>query len=203
MPAEATEGASLSSKLLKATAATAAAVVIAVGAYWYWSPYLAMNSMKTAAQKQDADAFNEYVDYPRLRESFKGQFGAKMADVLGSKTSGGSDAERAGSAFGAILGMAFVDKLIDAMVRPEMVMKAWSAGRLQTPGKANEAGAESGAKKAEVRWVVERKGVDRILAYGAASEDAASDPEKRFGFVFERSGVASWKLVEVRLPADK
>lgn len=190
----------MSSKLLRATAA---AVVIAVGAYWYWSPYLAMNSMKSAAQKQDADAFNEYVDYPRLRESFKGQFGARMADVLGGKAPGSSDAERAGSAFGAMLGMAFVDKLIDAMVRPEMVMKAWSAGRLQTPGKASEAGGESGAKKADVKWVVERKGLDRVLVFGVDDKDPSPEPAKRAGFMFERKGFASWQLVEVRLPENK
>jgi hypothetical protein len=68
-------------KLLKAAVVVAA---LAVPAYWYWSPYHALHSMKAAAQARDADDFNQYVDYPKLRESLKGQFSAMMAESLGS-----------------------------------------------------------------------------------------------------------------------
>ena len=51
----------------------------------YWSPILALRSLQTAAQDGDAEAFNEHVDYPRLRDSVKGQFSATLAQKLGTE----------------------------------------------------------------------------------------------------------------------
>jgi hypothetical protein len=89
-----------------------AALVLAVagiGGYWYFSPYLTMKSMRSAAQTADADAFNDKVDYPKVRESLKGQMTAMMAEKLGPTDNGFA-------AFGAMLGMALVNKVVDAMV---------------------------------------------------------------------------------------
>jgi len=58
-----------------------------VGAYWYWSPFLAMHQLRTAAREGDTDSFNDRVNYPRLRESLKGQFSAMMAEKLDGATS--------------------------------------------------------------------------------------------------------------------
>lgn len=81
-----------------------------------------MHSMRSAALAQDSDAFNQFVVYPKPHESFKGQFGAKMANAMGKSSTGDNDVAKAGAATGAALGMALVDRMIDAMVRPEMVM---------------------------------------------------------------------------------
>ncbi len=96
----------------------AALIVAAAGvtAYWYFSPYLALRNIAAAVEAQDADAFNEIVDYPRLRESLKGQFSAQMAQRFGDTSRPSS-----GALF-AMLGMAFVNQQIDGLVRPEMVM---------------------------------------------------------------------------------
>jgi hypothetical protein len=56
--------------------AVAAVVAVLLGmtalaAYWYWSPLLTMRTMRAAAEEKDADRFNQYVDYARLRESLK------------------------------------------------------------------------------------------------------------------------------------
>ena len=174
--------------------------IAAVGAYWYWSPVLDMRSMKASAEKKDADAFNQYVDYPKLRESLKGQFNAKMAGMLG-RSSGGGDMERAGSAIGAMLGLALADKMIDAMVRPEMVMRAMSDAKLQSPMGPGSKEADAGGAKREVKWTLERKGLNRVIAYGADREQAMGDG--RFGFVFDRTGFAAWKLTEIRLPTKE
>jgi hypothetical protein len=56
--------------------------IAALVAYWYWSPFLALKQMQSAARAQDADAFNRHVDYPRLRDSLKGQMAARMAAEL-------------------------------------------------------------------------------------------------------------------------
>lgn len=184
-------------------AIAAGALLIAVtGAYWYWSPYLAMNSMRSAAEKQDADAFNQYVDYPKLRESLKGQFSAMMTNELGKRPSSGGDMESAGAALGTMLGLAFADRFIDAMVRPEVVMQAMTEGKLQNPARGKQSGSSTpaGHSPEEVKWSVHRKGVDRVVVRGVQG-DATLDGTP--GFVFDRSGFASWKLTEIRLPATK
>lgn len=185
-------------------AAVAGVILIAaVGAYWYWSPYVAMSSMKDAAEARDADTFNQYVDYPKLRESLKGQFSAMMTKEIGKQRSGGSEFEKAGAALGAMLGLAFADKFIDAMVRPEVVMQAMAEGKMQDPTagrKPGATGSEARPPEKEVQWSVERKGVNRVVARGAQGEASLSDSPS---FVFDRSGFADWKLTEIRLPTSK
>ena len=180
---------------------TSAAVVIAaaIAAYWYWSPYIAMNSIREAAKQGDAENFNRRVDYPKLRESLKGQFKAQMAGIIGEPDKGSNDARRAGGALGAMLGMAMADRMIDAMVSPEMVMKAMSEGKFQNPSQ-RERGDPNVIGK-DVKWNVERYGVDRVIAYGGEAGKGAVPMDRKVGFVLDRAGFATWKLSEVRLPA--
>jgi hypothetical protein len=182
------------SKLL-ARVAVAAAVLLA--AFWYWSPYWDLRQMAAAARAGDADTFNAHVDYSRLRESVKGQFAAKMAEAMGK-----IDASNPFSAMGAAIGMGMVNAIVDAMVRPEVVMKAMAEGKLapQKTDGAPPVSTEGGSKPAEPHWKFERDGVNKIVSYAIdpAHPDAAN--AQRVGFVFERTGFANWKLTEVRLP---
>ena len=111
------------------TKSLGAAIVLSiavVGGYWYYSPYLAIKSMHAAAQKKDAETFNDYVDYPKLRESFKGQFSALVAQKIGQ-----SDSTNGLAVMGAALGLAMANQMIEAMVRPETMMRV-----MQTTGMA-------------------------------------------------------------------
>jgi type II secretion system protein G len=123
-------------------------VIAGVAAYWYWSPYLVMRQMRNAAVSADADNFNDHVDYPKLRESLKGQLSARIAGELGRQSRSGNEFERAGSALGSMLGLALVDKMVDAVVRPEMVMRAMENGKfqLQNGGQRNEESKETAAQ---------------------------------------------------------
>lgn len=172
----------------KKIGAVIAAVGIAIGAYWYASPYLAMKSMQAAAEAKDADAFNDYVDYPRLRESIKGQLAAMVTEKLGASDNGAQS-------FGAALGMAMLGPMVDAFVRPEVVMKAMQEGKMQPKAGAGGDGS-SQANLEPVKWDIQRKGVNKVIAYGGSEAVASKKP----GFVFERVGFASWRLTEVRLP---
>ena len=58
-------------KISKSVLFAILAVILTIGASWYWSPFLAIKQMQSAAKVGDADTFNDYVDYPRLRESLK------------------------------------------------------------------------------------------------------------------------------------
>jgi hypothetical protein len=188
-------------------AVIAAAVVVA--GYWYWSPFLAIRQMQSAAQAKDADAFNERVDYPKLRESLKGQLSAVMGEQM-AKT---QDAGNPFAALGSMLGLAMVDRFVDAMVRPETVMRAMQDGQMSpTATKTSDAPAlpssnpDSQAKAetredAKPKWTYDRKGVDKLIAYATDPQKPGALSSEKLGVVFERSGFANWRLTEVRLPA--
>ena len=108
----------------------AVALVLAIAAYWYWSPLLAVHQLQSAAKAGDADTFNDHVDYPRLRESLKGQLTAAFTEHMASQQAPDNDFGKAGAALGAMLGMAMVDKMVDAFVRPETVMRAMQEGKM-------------------------------------------------------------------------
>ena len=192
----------------KAIKIAASAIVVAIASYWYWSPFLAIRQMQSAAQEKDADAFNERVDYPKLRESLKGQLSAVMGEQM-AKT---QDAGNPFAALGSMLGLALVDRFVDAMVRPETVMRAMQDGRMSpaaaktsdtpAPTTSNpDSQAPAEAREDKPKWTYDRKGVDKLIAYATDPKKPGAQNSEKLGVVFERSGFANWKLTEVRLPA--
>jgi hypothetical protein len=173
-------------------------VILAVAAYWYWSPFLAIREMQTAAQAKDADTFNTHVDYPRLRESLKGQFSAMMAEQMASR----QDSKNPFAALGTMLGMTMADRLVDAMVRPEVIMRGMENGKfaLRDSPASDSEGASSTDSEKKTKWSYVRKGTDKLIAFPEGS--AGPDAEK-VGIVFERSGFANWKVTELRMPSLK
>ena len=202
------------------------ALLMALAAYWYWSPFLAVRDLQKAAQAGDADTFNSHVDYPRLRESLKTQLSALLAQKMGATPDNGNPL----AALGGMIGQRLLNPLVDAMVRPDVVMAAMKSGQWgrgaaapavpaaaavappvpgppgaqlvppAVPAPPATAAAPS-ADDARNRWVIERQGASRMTAYAvdpARPDEADAD---RLGLVFERSGFADWKLTDIRLPA--
>lgn len=198
----------MSTKSIRAAAVAGVLALAAIAGYWYWSPHLAISNMQAAAKAKDADTFNDYVDYPKLRESFKGQFSSLMADRLGESKAG----ENPFAALGTMMAMAMVGNLVDAMVRPEAVMHIMQDGKLVQPGKQStdtppessgtapqaSTASEGGDKP---KWAYERKGANKLIAYAIDPKKPDAAATDRFGVVFQRSGFADWKLTEVRMPA--
>jgi hypothetical protein len=121
---------------------------------------------------------------------------AMMTDSMSSDKSGFG-------ALGMMFGMAMLDRMVDAMVRPEMLMLAMRNARVASPqdSRASAPASSTAARNsASTEWTTERRGVDRVIAYG---KEAGASDDKRVGFVFDRNGFASWKLSEIRLPAAK
>lgn len=192
----------MTSKAIKTTAVLA---IIVIASYWYWSPFLAVQQMRSAAEKQDADAFNERVDYPKLRESLKGQFSALLGEQMAKTQESGNPF----AALGAMLGGAMVNQFVDAMVRPEAVMRAMQSGEMGPKPKSTESSPSAEPKasspqtepaSSKPKWTYDRKGVDRLIAYATDPQKPLAPNAEKFGLVFERSGLANWKLTEVRLP---
>lgn len=175
------------------------AACLAVAAYWYWSPFLAIKEMQSAAKEKDADAFNTHVDYPRLRESLKGQLASLMAEQMGKST----DTKNPLEALGTMLGLAMVDKMVDAMVRPEVVMHGMESGQF-SPKSSSIDGTRTADGHTnpsdKPKWSYVRKGADKLIAY---PEAAAGTDDRKVGIVFERSGFADWKVTELRLSSLK
>jgi hypothetical protein len=175
-------------------------VAAAVAAYWYWSPYVALHQMRNAALKQDADTFNDHVDFTKVRESLKGQLAARMTGGLASRPRSDNPLENAGAALGNMLGMALADKAIDALVRPETVMQAMKSGslRVQTDDGQGQSGPGGDANTKKPDWHTERKGADRMLV--VVNSRASAQGKDATAFVLQREGFAHWKLTEIRLP---
>ena len=194
--------------MLKTSRATALAVVIAaIAAYWYWSPYLTVWQLQSAAQSRDADAFNRHVDYRAVRESLKGQFSAVLADKMGQPE---NDLAKAGSAIGALLGMALVSPLVDAVVRPETMMRAMQDGHLSSRFlSGDEVPARAGSEAPPVaqpnqdvpRWTYRRHGANEVIAYANDVKQPDQPDADKLALVLARSGFANWKLADLRLPA--
>lgn len=169
---------------------------LGTGGYWYYSPYLTLHNMKAAAEAKDADALSSYVDYPKLRESFKDDLNARLAENL---PSGDNELAKAGAALGMMLSRPLVDAMVDSMIQPAFVMRALSEAKTEK-GFSSEGSDPKGAstpdKKKDVEWSFERKSANLIVAYGFEH----GKPDARVGFVLERTGFADWKLTAIRMP---
>jgi hypothetical protein len=185
-----------------------AAVLLALAAYWYWSPFLAVRELQQAARAGDAAAFNAHVDYPRLREGLKRQ----LSDLLAQKLGAAQDSGNPVAALGGLIGQRLITPMVDALVRPETVMAAMQSGRLgpsaeaapnpapEGPAAAAPAGAAPPEPAHAARWIIDRQGVDRMTAYAVDPAHPDEPNSQRLGLVFERSGFVDWKLTGIRLP---
>lgn len=153
------------------------------------SPYFALHQMKSALDNKDADKFSEYVDFPALRENFKGQ----MMIALGEKFKS-PDAQDPLSGLGQTLATAF----INPMISPAGVIAMMHSG---TPQKAS-----TGIVKRTVSPDTPEKAPDFSLSYKAWDKvvvKRAGSTEPSGGFFLKRHGLWSWKLAAVEFPAVK
>src|SRR4029077_13409712 len=93
-------------------AGIAGAGVIAAGVWFYFTPHLAVHTMRDAANAKDAPKLSRYIDFPAVRESVKATFNAKMMFEMAKP--GRSDNQFAG--LGAALAMAMIGPMVDAMI---------------------------------------------------------------------------------------
>ncbi len=163
--------------------AVAVAVVLVLAVGWYLaSPAYALSQLKDAAESGEADELAERIDFPRVKESLKTQFKAKMAAEVAK------DDDNPFGAMGSMIAMAMIDPMIDGLVTAEGMSAMIQEGKLQRE--------EAGATQPEpVEWVVERDGLNRFVAMPEDQRD------EKTGLVFERDGL-SWVLVDLDLPDD-
>ncbi|WP_321876333.1 DUF2939 domain-containing protein [Paraburkholderia bannensis] len=197
--------------------AVAAVVLVTALGYAYASPYLALNSLKQAADARDAAALSEYVDYPALRVSLKQQVGEMLQRRIQAQHSSNPLLM-----LGAVIGAALIGPLVDAYATPEGVA-ALLNGMPPTgkPGErpappppstpASSAPAEAAppapANTQSTQAEAPQPRPQASAGYRSLNEFAVtwqrSANGERYAAILQRHGLFSWKLAAVELnPAD-
>ena len=172
-------------KIPALAAAAIAAALLALSSYA--SPYWTLHQMKTAIAEKDADGLSEHIDFPALRESFKGQMMTMMQERLGSA----GMANNPFAAMGQMMGAALVNQVVDAAVSPAGVMAMMEAGKVK-PGARPAAQANADAAKETTDYSVDYRGWSKV-AISTSQQDAGK-------FILKRTGLWSWQLSALELP---
>ncbi len=146
-------------------------LLVLLGGYLVLSPYWALKGLQAAIERRDAAALEQYVDFPRVRESLKADLNAAMVKEL----------EKAQDdpfmALGMIFAGGLVQALVDALLTPEGLA---SLGTGKDPGQAS---------LEEVRqWRLKLQGLSRAYVHHK------DDPQT--GLVMERQGLR-WRVVRI------
>lgn len=157
----------------------------------YFSPHIALYQMKRAIDAKDAEAFSEYVDFPALRESFKGQMMAAMNEQMSSPEIKNNPFAGLGQAMAA----AFIGPMIDSMVSPAGVIAMMNTGKPNTSSQPTSATAD-GQPSQTPNYSVSYKDWNRAVVRAGDSGD------DKVGFVLKRQGLWNWRLSSVEMPAS-
>lgn len=160
-----------------------AMLVAAFGGWYFASPSYALMSLHDAVKAGDADAMEDHIDFPAVRESVKMTIKEKMAEQVSAP-----DADPL-----AALGMAMADKLLDPMI--DGMLTPNGVAKLIEHGGALSAVSGDGKDTAKVdtndsqqtpNYQIEREGLSEFTV-------SFPDDEKTPQLVFQRHGL-SWKL---------
>lgn len=165
--------------------------------YWILAPYRVFAQIQEAAQAGDASRFNIHVDYPRVRASLKEQLARKMG-----KDSAGGDAT---ASLGASLGMALANPVVDAVLTPEIIMRAIQDGQLslqlQVPRPAPGSTGGRMVSPEKPNWRYEWRDLNHLVAHLSPAVAAGAPAGHQLRLELERIGLMDWKLVDVQLEA--
>lgn len=167
------------------TGVAAAAVVFV--AWYFASPLVAFNSLKSAAKEGDVDRLERLVDFPAVRDSLKAQL------MTALNASMAEDPEMKDNPFAGLAMMmvpAMVNGAVDAYVTPDGI-GAMVQG--QKPVAAEETPAEPAPD------------VKTSLGYSDLNTFRVRvDPPdtEALTMVMHRDGLFGWELKRIELPAD-
>lgn len=168
-------------------------IAAVVGVWFYFTPYIAANNMRKAAEAGDSAILSSYINFPSLKESLKANFNAMFATEV-VKNKDGNPFE----ALGAALAAALINPMIDALVTPE------SLAMMMQGNKPNfEKGAPKTERKpggtSDTEMTMSYESFDRF----AVSVKKKGDMDDPVTFVLHREGLVAWKLASLRLPTQK
>lgn len=165
-------------------------LLVLVAGYLYASPYLALNSIKNAAQARDAEKLSSYIDFPSVKQSVKEQVKAKFATEM--ITSGNNEGFEA---LGSMLATAMIDPLVDGLITPEGIAAMMSEKQDQDSTEAASTQEESN----ESDDLVYETGYDSFSDFHVNLGNPEVD--KTIKVMLHRDGL-SWKIVDIDFPMD-
>lgn len=176
--------------------------------FYFASPYWTLYRLKRAVDRNDAVFVADRVDFPLLRESFKG---AVMANLAKEAVDGDADGfEALGAAFGALM----VGPMVDAFVTPEGLVQMMQGRDLdamldEDPG-TPETVSQSTATKIQDGDESESEGgmdvssmgyetLNRFAVTLAGGPEASSSEKESVTLLFSRQGLTGWMLTGIRI----
>lgn len=166
-------------------------IVIAVLALGWFiaSPYVAVQQMKSAAEDRDGEALSDHIEFPTLRQNFKDQLNAAMAQEMSKEVD-----DNLFAAFGAALGTMMVDGMVDAYVTPAGITQMMKG---ESP---NESEGSSMPQQNTENNAFE----DAVLSYESWDKFSISVPNEKgevSKFILRRRGIG-WKLTNIVIPLE-
>lgn len=161
-------------------------VMAAFGVWFYFTPHIAVNNLKSAVQAQDAARLSQYIDYPPLRESLKRALTAK---IVGQTSGKNADPF---AALEASMAAAMINPAVDKLMTPEGLAILITGGN----GPSGKGKKKLSDLEAEADIGMAYESFNRFVV--TLSEKGKKDGES-IGLVFGRVGLLSWRLGEVRM----
>ena len=162
--------------------AGAAGALLVVAATSFASPWWALNRLRAAVERHDAEGVSAQVDFPALRDSVKSQLLGSIARDAGTN---------AFAAIGQAFARAVADPLVDAIVSPAGVAAMVEHGKVAIGKPTRDTGTPDAApRRDKPHYALHYRGWSH---FAVTAEDGGS-------FVFRRDGLWSWKLAGIELP---
>jgi len=176
--------------MIKKISAVALIAALLAGGHWYLSGNFAVNGLSDAVANNDIKAFNEYIDYVKLKHNVKGKFSDKM-HLDNSKD------EPKNNPFAKIenaIGNFVVDQVAESFVTPEKLIVTMRHGN--SYDNILNFTAKKGTSK-EPKWITERVNLNQIII--TPIQETKDFKKQNTKFVLEREGYASWKVTHIIL----
>lgn len=168
-----------------------AALVLALGGWFYASPYIAFHRMQAAAVRRDAVALADYVNFPALRESLKASLTAQMTKHMAPS----SDNPFAG--LGLLLAHSLIDRMVDGLVTPEGLAAMMQGASPEATEKTFPSDTEPTASGPNEKPII-KMGYEKFDRFTVRFV-SPNNPSEEFVLVLLRERI-SWKLSAVRFP---
>lgn len=168
-------------------------LLVLMGGYFFASPYIAVYQIRQAAKDRDADALEQHIDFPSVRESVKAQINVKVMESAKTEL-----ADNPFAALGVAFAGAMVDGMVNAMVTPAGLaqMMKGDKPKLKDQPRTSQ-GSNEPAPAAREPFEGAEMSYQGFNRFVVSVPDKTGDGQVRF--ILTRSGL-SWLLSDVKLP---